>query len=99
MLRERLTSGAKEKTGSERWGDNRGTARLTSAGVTVQVAVESLHCRSGHGGIHLISNQDTKHRLGHIELKALVKLSREYWSGIDPPTLTPDGSVGVGAGP
>lgn len=65
----------------------------------VQVAIESLHCRSGPGGIHLISNQDTKHRLGHIELKVLVKLSREYWSNIDPPTLIPDGSVGVGAVP
>lgn len=49
----------------------------------VQVVLESLHHRSGPWGVHLISNQDTKHRLGHIELKALVKLSREYWSSID----------------
>lgn len=31
----------------------------------VQVAVESFHRGSDPGGIHLISNQDTKRRLGH----------------------------------
>lgn len=44
----------------------------------VQVSFESFHCRSDSGGIHLISNQDTKSRLGQAELKALVKLSGEY---------------------
>lgn len=49
-------------------------------------------------GILLISNQDTTHRWGHVELKALVKLSGEYRSTIDLLTLSPpDGSAGVGA--
>lgn len=60
---------------------------------------ESLHCRSGHGGIVFISNQHTQHKLWHIELKALVTLFREYRSSIDLPTLTSDGSVGVDSVP
>lgn len=64
----------------------------------VPVATESFNCRSGPGGILLISNQDTAHRWGHVELKALVKLSGEYRSTIDLLTLSPpDGSAGVGA--
>lgn len=64
----------------------------------VPVATESFNCRSGLGGILLISNQDTTHRWGHVELKALVKLSGEYRSTIDLLTLsTSDGSAGVGA--
>lgn len=59
------------------------------------VDTESLHYRSGHGGTAFISNQDTQHKLWHIELKALVTLFGEYRSGIDLPTLTSDRSVGV----
>lgn len=73
-----LTSGDTEITGmrdEEIIGQLPGLQALESV---VQAAVESFHCRSDPGGIHLISNQDTKRRLGHIELKALVKLSREY---------------------
>lgn len=100
ILGERLTSGDTEITGREKWGDNRAVAMLTSTwDHIVQVSVESFHLKSCPGGIHLISNQDTKHRSGHIELKALVKLSREYWSCIDPPILTTDGRVGEGAVP
>lgn len=64
----------------------------------VPVATESFNCRSGPAGILLISNQDTTHRWGHVELKALVKLSGEYRSTIDLLTLSPpDGSAGGGA--
>lgn len=64
----------------------------------VPVATESFNCRSGPGGILLITNQDTARRWGHVELKALVKLSGEYRSTIDLLTLSPpDGSAGVGA--
>lgn len=64
----------------------------------VPVATESFNCRSGPGGILLISNQDTKHRWGRVELKALVKLSGEYRSTIDLLTLPPRWvSAGVGA--
>lgn len=51
----------------------------------VQVTIKSFHFRSRPGGFHLISCQDTKHGLGRVELRKLVKLSGGYWSTIDPP--------------
>ncbi len=49
----------------------------------VQVAVQSFHCRSDPGGIHLISNQDTKRRLEHrVEstCQIIQGVLIHYWS-------------------
>ena len=69
--------------------NDRSIAGLTSAWVCSASHHWVLQLQvSSWGGILLISNQDTKHRWVHVELKALVKLSGGYRSNIDLHTHT-----------